>query len=89
MMTMKRAKVLRMPGLPEVSDGVVSDGVVCFAAHNPSSLPRPHEGNEFRLLTCLHDSRQKEEEAQAQEEEEGWRQSPELSAASPGLQPVP
>jgi hypothetical protein len=84
MTTRKRAKVLQMPGLPEVSDGVV-----CSAAHNPASLPRPHEVDEIRLLTCLLDSRQKEEEAQVQEEEEGWRQGSELSAASAGLQLVP
>lgn len=40
-------------------------------------------------LTMSHNSRQKEEEAQVQEEEEGRRQGPELSAAGTRVQPLP
>lgn len=43
----------------------------------------------MKLTVVSHDSRQKEEEAQVQEEEEGRRQGPKLSATSPRLQPFP
>jgi hypothetical protein len=43
----------------------------------------------MRLTRVSHDSRQKEEEAQVQEEEEGRRQGPELPATSPCIKPFP
>lgn len=71
-------------------DAGAAGGMCEFISHPTRLRPRfptPHPRDFSMRLSVSYDSRQKEEEAQVQEEEEGRRQDPELPAASPSVQP--